>query len=270
MSISVIEFGQLKITPISDGHTFMTNSVFPAFLISRDNLANEGMFQLPISAFLIQGLGRNALVDTGSAGNFGPDAGRFLESLAATGVTPDEIDTIFLTHLHSDHYGGLRNQMGEPAFPKARLAVSTVEWQGVHEKGLIAKMSDEDRAGLNRIHRCLEPYGARTDLVDDGDEIMAGLRVMALPGHTAGHSGLVAQSGTREMFILGDVFHNPVYQLANPSWSVIYDDDPTQAAQTRAEILSRAAVNDTILAGAHLGTANFMRIEPDETGFRPK
>jgi glyoxylase-like metal-dependent hydrolase (beta-lactamase superfamily II) len=270
MANSVLEFNQLKITLISDGHTFMPNSVFPAFVPSRHNLPCEDMFQLPISAFLIQGLGRNVLVDTGSAGNFGPDAGRFCENLVATGLRPDEIDTVFLTHLHSDHYGGLRNRMGEAAFPKARLKLSTVEWRGVHDQDLIAKMSEEDRAGLNRIHSFLEPYRERTDLVQDGDEIMAGVRVMALPGHTAGHSGLVAQSGTQEILIMGDIFHNPAYQLANPSLSVIYDDDPEQAARTRVEVLSQAAINDTILAGAHLGSANFNRIETHEMGFRQK
>jgi glyoxylase-like metal-dependent hydrolase (beta-lactamase superfamily II) len=270
MPNSVFEFNQLKITPISDGHTFMPNSVFSANDPCRDKLPREGMFQLPISAFLVQGFGRNILIDTGSAGNFGPDAGRFCENLAATGLHPDEIDTIFLTHLHSDHYGGLRNRTGGATFPKARLALSTAEWRGVYEQGIIARMSDEDRAGLKRIHSCLEPYSACTDLVDDGDEIMAGLRVMALPGHTAGHCGLVAQSGTQELFFVGDLFHNPAYQLANPSWSVIYDDDLAQAARTRIEVLSRAAKNGTILLGAHLGSANFMRIEAHDAGFRQK
>jgi glyoxylase-like metal-dependent hydrolase (beta-lactamase superfamily II) len=270
MPNSVLEFNELTITQISDGHTFMSNSVFPDYAASRDNLSIEGNFELPISAFLIQGMGRNILVDTGSAGNFGPNAGRFCENLAETGLHPDEIDTIFLTHLHSDHYGGLRNRIGVAAFPKARLKLSTIEWRRVHDQDLIAKMSEEDRAGLNRIHSFLEPYRARTDLVQDGDEIMAGLRVVALPGHTAGHIGLVAQSGTQKILILGDIFHNPAYQLANPSLSVIYDDDPEQAARTRVEVLSQAAISDTILAGAHLGSHNFIKIENHETGFRQK
>lgn len=61
--------------------------------------------------------GRNILFETGIGAFFGPELrGRYgvveerhvlLESLAAVGVTPDDIDAVVLSHLHFDHAGGL-------------------------------------------------------------------------------------------------------------------------------------------------------------------
>src|SRR6266540_7185131 len=47
--------------------------------------------------------GETLLVDTGNAGE--RDLGRILEVLKLAGVT--QIDRMFLTHYHGDHYGGM-------------------------------------------------------------------------------------------------------------------------------------------------------------------
>jgi glyoxylase-like metal-dependent hydrolase (beta-lactamase superfamily II) len=59
-----------------------------------------------INCYLIRGRGRVILVDAGA----GPSAqcrGQLNVNLAAIGVSPDDVDTVLLTHCHPDHIGGL-------------------------------------------------------------------------------------------------------------------------------------------------------------------
>lgn len=79
-------------------------------------LGAEGRFPVSIGSFLVRTADRAILVDLGlGAVDFAvPElatfrGGRLLDSLAAEGLTPDEIDTVFFTHLHHDHVGWTSN-----------------------------------------------------------------------------------------------------------------------------------------------------------------
>ena len=58
------------------------------------------------------------LVDAG----IGPGAmgmrGRLLTDLGGSGVAPEDVDVLFLTHLHGDHVGWSLRPDGGPAFPR--------------------------------------------------------------------------------------------------------------------------------------------------------
>lgn len=253
---------------LSDGYTEMPNAIFPDFDPVRTGRSANGSFRLSISAFLIWAADRILLVDTGSAGNFGAAAGRFPESFASCGVAPKDIDTVIITHLHSDHYGGLRTHSGAAAFPNARLVLSAAEWRCVHAPMTGTDMNADKLAGLSRAREAVAPYQDMVDLVGDGDEIADGIGVLALPGHTPGHIGLRLTSCANTALIVGDLIHCADYQLPNPGWSVIYDDDPSQAVETRKETLNRAARDQNLLLGSHLGQVGFSRLASEGQGFR--
>jgi glyoxylase-like metal-dependent hydrolase (beta-lactamase superfamily II) len=81
-----------------------------------------------LNAFLIEGESHKPiLIDTG-LGKFGGEAaGHLLESLALTGVRPEQFGTVLMTHLHLDHSGGLITKTGTRAFPNAQLWVHGAE-----------------------------------------------------------------------------------------------------------------------------------------------
>src|SRR5712692_4960647 len=62
---------------------------------------------ISVNAFLLRLNGKWALVDAGSGNTMGPTLGKLSDNLRASGVPPDKIETIFLTHLHPDHSNGL-------------------------------------------------------------------------------------------------------------------------------------------------------------------
>ncbi len=236
----------MQITPLLDGIAVMPADTFP----TRPAGAGE-TFALPIHAFLLRAPGLVALVDTGSAGNFGPGTGQCAQALAAAGVAPEQVSLIFLTHLHSDHFGGLTDASGAARFPNARLVLSRVELDAL-------PMASE------AARRALAAYDGRISGLSDGEPVAEGLRMLPLPGHTPGHAGLVAADGT---VIAGDIFHNAVWQASNPGLFVKYDHDGPRAAATRLALLSELAGTQRALYAAHLAGGGPYRVTASGAGF---
>ena len=103
---------------------------------------NNENFAAHFDCYLIRSEGQVILVDTG-AGSMATNPGtvtafaggidgRLLTDLEAAGVNREDIDTVFLTHLHPDHVGWNINNDGAspvPAFPKARYVFHKDDWE---------------------------------------------------------------------------------------------------------------------------------------------
>jgi glyoxylase-like metal-dependent hydrolase (beta-lactamase superfamily II) len=68
----------------------------------------------------------------------------------------------------------------------------------------------------------------------------------------------------------GDVLHLPGWQLADPDRGLVWDVDAEAARATRHRLLSLAADERLILAGAHLGPDGLAWVERDGAGFRAR
>ena len=79
-------------------------------------------FDVGINGYVIKTANRVNAVATGAPLAMAPTVGRWHASLAIAGLTPDDVETVFLTHMHGDHVGGLAEvtaQTPEPLFPHA-------------------------------------------------------------------------------------------------------------------------------------------------------
>lgn len=187
-----------------------------------------------VSCFLLQTEGKNILLDAGLGAPFS----QLFPKLEELGVMPEELQLIYLTHLHPDHIGGLLKD-GEVAFPKAEVYVNCVEaeaWMAM----------DGDRSNLAKS--VLEAYKEHLHLFEVGDTLEGGVKTIAAYGHTPGHT--VFQKDN--ILVIADLIHGAALQLEHPEYCPTYDMDADAARESRLRILRYARENNLTMYGMHL------------------
>ena len=213
---------------------------------------------LPVQAYLLQADGQApVLIDTGSGALYGASGGRVVGALAALGLAPGDIGTVFLTHLHGDHIGGLFAE----GYGGARICLGAAE-------AAYWATQDHPAAGL------LAREAGRITPMAEGDELMPGVRLWGLPGHTPGQMGLVIDG---QVAVLGDTLHRADIQLPDPQIATKFDVDSALATATRKAALARIAAEGMVFCAGHArlpgreetpeGLA-FLRLQPQGAGYR--
>jgi glyoxylase-like metal-dependent hydrolase (beta-lactamase superfamily II) len=200
-------------------------------------------WRLPIMCFLVRESGRTVLVDTG-AGPAGlwadwepePESQEgLLPELERHGVDPEDVDIVFMTHVHIDHVGWNTDADGRPVFPCARYLL--------HEEALGAA---RERAERPHIQRCVLGIEDRLETFADGEQIAPGVTAVSMPGHDTGHSGLRIGG---EALLIGDAAPHPA-QLDHPDWSFAFDEDHERSEETRRRLLE--GLGDEVVFSSHL------------------
>ncbi|WP_300132084.1 MBL fold metallo-hydrolase [uncultured Barnesiella sp.] len=226
----------VKLTQIRDNaqERLMQLSLFgelPQTLIDSLNIG-QGV-PASVSAFLLEIDGKRILFDTGMGA---PDS-RLLTNLSAAGVTPADIDYLYLTHFHGDHIGGMMK--GDTVvFPKAEVYAAQQEYDAWMQ------MPDDKKT---QVAATMEAYKDRLHLVAYGDTLPCGVVALGCVGHTPGHTAYRAG----KFLIVGDLVHGAALQLAHPEICAAYDMDPQSAIKQRRYYLDYARQNHLLLAGMH-------------------
>lgn len=226
----------VKLTQIRDNaqEQLMQLSLFgelPQTLIDSLNIG-QGV-PASVSAFLLEIDGKRILFDTGMGA---PDS-RLLTNLSAAGVTPADIDYLYLTHFHGDHIGGMMK--GDTVvFPKAEVYAAQQEYDAWMQ------MPDDKKT---QVAATMEAYKDRLHLVAYGDTLPCGVVALDCVGHTPGHTAYRAG----KFLIVGDLVHGAALQLAHPEICAAYDMDPQSAIKQRRYYLDYARQNHLLLAGMH-------------------
>ena len=191
------------------------------------------------------------LVDTGADG-LGPDTGKLLQHLQAGGISPEDIDTVIITHGHPDHIGGNTDSEGRPTFPDARYVMWKDEWDFWTSGQAEAKLDEHVREALLKFARKnLPPIQDQLELVDLETEIVSGIRTLAAPGHTPGHMALAISSRGEQLLCISDVVLHPIH-LEQPEWYAAVDFAPEQVVATRRRILTMAVAEEALVLAFHL------------------
>ncbi len=263
--------GNIEVTPISDG--VLQTSLDVVLKLDRaekERLSGKKVgdpVHISVSAFLLKMKDRYALVDTGSGNTMGPTLGRVPESLRAAGVTPEQIELIFLTHLHPDHSNGLVGDAGQAIFPNAEVILHEQEARFWLDRDETSATDERIRRNIAKTRVTTAPYRARMRMVGDG-EAVPGVSAILQAGHTPGHTGWLLQSGNDSLLIWGDLVHLASIQIARPDTGLVYDVDPQMAGVTRQRMFDRIAADRIRVAGAHIDFPGFGFVTRNAAGFR--
>jgi glyoxylase-like metal-dependent hydrolase (beta-lactamase superfamily II) len=220
----------------NDGRTFgVGHSPAEVAAVLRRAGAPETDIRLSVDALLVVAPGRVMLFDTG----LGPGVhGVLIDSLAKAGVRPADVTDVFITHSHGDHVGGLRGSDGAPAFPHAVVHISAREWAAMKSRPQSAAL--------------VQAIGAQVRPFEPGAELAPGVTAVALYGHTPGHVGYQISSGGAQLLDIGDTAHSSIVSLAEPDWTIDYDNDAEQGKRTRKAELAELARSGELVFGPHM------------------
>jgi glyoxylase-like metal-dependent hydrolase (beta-lactamase superfamily II) len=252
-----VRIGSVELTPLTDaiGELAELGDVYPevpaeAWRPYRElypELFAGDRWRVPCSCYLVRSGSRAILVDTGVGppGSWDEDPPEFegglLPALSEHGVGPEDVDDVFITHVHGDHIGWNTGAAGEVLFPRARylLDPEAVAWA----------RECLERPWVERSFRA--PFEQeRVAPVPDGAEIAPGVATTALPGHDPGHAGLRISSEGREAILIGDAVPHPA--LADqPDWFFKWDHDPEQAQKTRNALVAELVDTELLVACGH-------------------
>jgi glyoxylase-like metal-dependent hydrolase (beta-lactamase superfamily II) len=105
-----------------------------------------------------------------------------------------------------------------------------------------------------------QPFSGDTELVP-------GIRAMATPGHTAGHTLYVVESKGQKLLLWGDLMHVAAAQFADPAVTIHFDTDSRLAAMQRKKVFGDAAEHGLWVAGAHLPFPGIGQLRAAGTGY---
>ena len=117
--------------------------------------------------------------------------------LAELGVEPGAVDQVVLTHLHYDHCGTVAD------FPRARFVVQQSEMD--YWTGPWAKRIERERWLLDEV--ALERVRAGVHLVEGDAEVVPGLSVHLVGGHTAGMQVVRVETAAGPVVLASDASH---------------------------------------------------------------
>jgi len=266
--------GDFEVTALSDG-TFalkaseVITGIAPKELdavLSRSFL-NDAIEE-SVNGFLINTGSKLVLIDTGAGVYFGPTLGKLLASLKASGYRPDQVDEIYITHMHGDHIGGLVLE-GNAAFPNAVVRASQKEADYWLSKANREAAPQGAKGDFDAAMKALQPYvsAGRFKPFNADATLVPGIRAVAASGHTPGHTVFLAQSKGQTLALWGDTMHVAALQFPDPSLTDNYDADAAAGTAQRKKIFAEVAEHRYWVAGAHLSFPGIGHLRSAGTGY---
>ena len=230
--------------------------IVPKVLWDKQKPADErNRVAMDMNCLLIRDADHVVLVETGAGPKLTPrqqeifgieDPPRLLDELKGMGVRPEQVTLVVNTHLHFDHAGGNTYRDGErivATFPRASYVVQRFEWHdalNANERTRGSYLPD-DFAPLEAV--------GKLELIDESVEIIPGVRLDRVQGHTRGTQTVRVSDKGQTLFFSSD-FMPDRHHLPLP-WIPAFDLFPLDTLALKKTILPRAIDERWIVAFTH-------------------
>lgn len=252
-----MRIGDIEILPVRDGTTWELADdmlhrpgVEDPWSCHPGAVDEHGRLHFDVGGFLIRSNDRLILVDAGVGRvNKGRhQGGKFLESLAAYGVQPQDITDVLFTHLHFDHVGWAAQQ-GSVIFTNAAYRVHAADWD------FFVETPDAHPGALSK----LRPLESRLELFDQDLTLAPGIDARHSPGHTPGSTVYIVSSHGSRALLLGDTVHTTA-ELSETDWEALMDIDRAAGTAVRRALSEELADSPDLVTAAHFPDFRFGRV----------
>lgn len=177
---------------------------------------------------------------------------RVVRELASVGFTPEDVDTVVMTHFHGDHCGGNTRWQSDdgsptpavPVFPRATYLGQRID--------LADATFPNERTRATYDSANWQPMLARDqfNVVDGPQRIATGVRTEIARGHTASIQVVWVESQGDSLCFLTDAASWAVH-LERLAWVPAFDVDPMTSIETKRSLRHTALERNTLLVFQH-------------------
>ncbi|WP_320198466.1 MBL fold metallo-hydrolase [Agrobacterium sp. rho-13.3] len=269
-----LKIGSVEVTALSDGTVPLPLSKLYTHTTPQhaQEVLHEAflpdMVPTSVNAFLINTGERLVLIDAGSGSYLGPTLGKLVANIEASGYKAGDIDDVVLTHIHTDHSGGLTNN-GTLVFANATLRVNEREakfWLSADNAKAATGIVKQQFAEADQ---CVTPYvkAGKFETFADNAAPVAGLGSILYAGHTPGHSAITLESEGQKIVFWGDITHGDLLQFDEPDVAIEFDIDQKRAIAARADAFKQSVEGKYLVAGAHIAFPGIGHVRKDSTNY---
>jgi glyoxylase-like metal-dependent hydrolase (beta-lactamase superfamily II) len=256
-----IDLGGIQVLPVSGGKNRMDGGtmlgILPKTIWANWYPADEhNRIELETHCLVVRTGSETYLIESGCGNKlsekerafYGVEKGDWiLPNLLSAGVDPASIDKVILTHLHTDHAGGVlrENEEGEriSTFPNASVFVSQQEIEDAD----VGYGISPNAYDLTNWRSLLD--ARRMQAVPRDGRMSPEILCLSTPGHTRGHLSILVEGTHRKILFTGDVL--PLARQTVPHFNMSFEVDPVGKSRIKRQILERAFEGDWLLLLSH-------------------
>ena len=269
-----VMLGDFEVTALSDGtvglpvEQLLTNTTKAKVEAALKRAHLSTPLETSVNGYLINTGAKLVLVDAGAGSLFGPTLGSLVANLKAAGYQPEQVDEIYITHMHPDHVGGLAVD-SKTVFANAVVRADQHDADFWLSQANLDAAPKESKGFFQGAMASLKPYvdAGRFKAFDGDTELVPGVKAIAARGHTKGHSIYVVESRGQKLVLWGDLMHVAAVQFEQPAVTIQFDTDSKAAAAQRKKAYADAAKQGYIVAGAHLSFPGLGRLRAAGSGY---
>lgn len=264
--LAQIKIGRFTVTALTDGYADMPYDYFPGRTPAEVEQTATAQFtarpsgvRFLFNQYLIEDSERRILIDAGPAGSIG-QTGSLPQALGALGLQRDQIDAVIVTHMHQDHMGGLIVG-GQSNYPNAELYIDRRDVRHWTDPAKRNGAPDYLQTSFQMAVDVVRLY-PKLQAIDGEREIVKGVSIVDLTGHTPGHIGVRIEDGNRSLIMVSDMIF-PVVHPGATDVHFLFEQDRAAAKAMRDSFFPRAASEGVLIAATHMPFPGLGRIVAD-------